>query len=163
MKNGFKFNSQNLFVQTIIFLFLVALGNVLFYFILNNLLINTQAYIYIWPINLLVSASFDLLNQVSTITISGLIALMTIFFMIIALSFNLNTKLPDKIIYKYIIYNKLVISYLSILSGFLLSQLFVVLTNLYDSSWAYVFLLNLIIALIFTLLFVVFSIPEIEI
>ena len=153
MKNGFKFNSQNLFVQTIIFLFLVALGNVLFYFILNNLLINTQAYIYIWPINLLVSASFDLLNQVSTITISGLIALMTIFFMIIALSFNLNTKLPDKIIYKYIIYNKLVISYLSILSGFLLFQLFIVLTNLYDPSWAYVFLLNLIIALIFTLIF----------
>ena len=144
---------ENIALEFIIFTLLAIISNILFYYLLGFFLTNTQSYLYVPSFRILIENSFDFLNQVPTIAISGIIALITIFFTIIALSFNLNSKIPDKIIYKYIIYNRRVTIYLSVLTGFLLIQLSVMLFNWYGVYWSYVFIFDLILSLIATIIF----------
>ena len=142
-----------LFTQFLLAIPIIMIVNILLYILLKILLINSQTFLSIGFFSNLIPMSYDFLNQIPTIVISGIIALMTIFFTIIVLSFNLNSKLPDKIIYKYIIYDWKVTIYLSMLAGFLLIQLSIMLLNFYDVSWSYVFILNLIISIIATIIF----------
>lgn len=130
-----------------------AFGNVLFYEILKRTASINYSYVYIKLLEISIQTSFDFLNQIPAITISVLIALMTIFFTIITLSFNLNSKFPDKIIYKYIIYNKRVTTYLSVLAGFLLTQVSILLLNLYNNYWSLVFLFDIIVVIFWTISF----------
>jgi len=139
---------------------LIYIGSVLFIFILNYMLyalivfFSTEPTIILYPKqfdNLLIG-NLSILGNIPSITISALTTLLAIFFTIIALSFNFK-HLPDEIINKHIIFAHKTALALSVLLGFLLNQLFLIVFKFYNTAWSYVFAIDLIISLIIMILF----------
>ena len=131
----------------------VVLFNYSLYWLIKNLMNVTNTYVYIVPFNIFLSTSYDFLVEVPTIVVPSLVAIITISFTIIALSFNLREKLPDDIIYKHILYDKMVGGYLAIQSTFVIFLLAILFSNYYNLFWSYVFIFDLGIAVIATFWF----------
>lgn len=136
----------------------VLILNYSLYWIIKNSRDITATYAYVIPFNLLIPESYDLLSQIPAIVAPSLVAIITISFTIIALSFNLREKLPDDIIYKHILHDKMVGGYLAVQSTFVIFLLAILFSNYYNVFWSYVFIVDLIIAVIATFWFFVWFI-----
>lgn len=91
--------------------------------------------------------------QIPEVVIPSLIAIVTIFFTIIALSFNLSKKLPDEIIDEYILYDKILWTYLSYLTSLIIFLVLIASSQWFNLYWPYVFIFDLGLSLIVTFWF----------
>ena len=91
--------------------------------------------------------------QIPEVVIPSLIAIVTIFFTIIALSFNLSKKLPDEIIDKYILYDKILWTYLSYQTSLIILLVLIASSQWFDLYWSYVLIFDLGLSLIVTFWF----------
>lgn len=146
-------NKKNIFIGIIIGELSVILYNAVAYWIIMRFMQITESYTYIIPLNLMLQTPNNILSEIPAIVIPSQIAIITIFFTIIALSFNLNKKLPESIIDKYIRYDKFLWTYLTMQTTFVIFSLMVLFLNSYDLCWGIVFVSNMILSIIITFFF----------
>lgn len=134
-----RLNNVNIWIGAALGAFFISIINISMYFILSNQFKEIMTY---WD-----------LYQVLSIFIPSVTAILTISFTVIVLSFNLDKNLPTKIIEKYILNSKTLWLYLSSQTVFIIFSVFAFYRKLNNVYWIYVIFFDLVISVIFSLIF----------